>query len=185
MSFVDSITERCEMPLVIAFVSLNGYTVQAARLSDGIVADTMNAYYCLVQKHVEDVAGHVVKFIGDGALIVFRTEQADRGICGLLDLKTLVDTWFEERAWACRLVVRVHADVAIAGIFGNGAAARFDVIGNAVNVAATVQTRSVALTAEAFRKLSPESRKRFKKHTLPVTYMRIEDRHPHRTGRTA
>jgi hypothetical protein len=34
------------------------------------------------------------------------------------------------------------------------------------------------LTVEAFRKLSPPMRKRFKKHTPTVTYIRTED--PHR-----
>jgi hypothetical protein len=33
----------------------------------------------------------------------------------------------------------------------------------------------VALSGEAFRKLGPEMRKRFKKHTPPITYIRVED----------
>jgi class 3 adenylate cyclase len=183
MSFVDAISERCETPLVIAFLSLNGYTVQASKLPDATVADTVNDYYELVDGHVIEAGGHVVKFIGDGALVVFPMERADSGICALLDLKTAVDRWYADRDWSCRMVVRVHAASVIAGPFGSGANTRFDVIGNAVNIAATVRTNGVALTAEAFRKLSEESRKRFKKHTPPVTYIPSEDRHPHRTGR--
>ena len=34
----------------------------------------------------------------------------------------------------------------------------------------------VTLTVNAFRKLGPALRRRFKKHTPPVTYIRLEDR---------
>ena len=184
MSFVDTIVERCEMPLVIAFVGLNGFTVQASRLSDATVAETMHEYYELLAGKVSDAGGHVVKFIGDGALIVFPMQQADAGICFLLDLQSEVDRWLVSRDWSCHMALRVHAAPVVAGVFGSGPHARFDVIGNAVNIAATVRTSGVALTAEAFRKLSAESRKRFKKHTPPVTYIPIEAQHPHRTGRS-
>jgi hypothetical protein len=34
----------------------------------------------------------------------------------------------------------------------------------------------VTLSVAAFRKLGPALRRRFKKHTAPVTYIRLEDR---------
>ena len=45
-----------------------------------------------------------------------------------------------------------------------------------MNVAATLDATGVALSVAAFRKLGPELRRRFKKHTPPVTYIRLEDR---------
>jgi len=53
---------------------------------------------------------------------------------------------------------------------------RYDVIGKTVNVAATLEATGVALSVAAFRKLEPALRRRFKKHTPPVTYIRLEDR---------
>lgn len=41
----------------------------------------------------------------------------------------------------------------------------------------------MTLSAEAFRKLSPETRKRFKKHSEPVAYIRTEDPHTRRRPR--
>jgi hypothetical protein len=35
----------------------------------------------------------------------------------------------------------------------------------------------MALSPQAFRKLEPETRKLFKKHTPPVTYIPVEERH--------
>ena len=44
-----------------------------------------------------------------------------------------------------------------------------------VNTAARLDASGVTLSVEAFRKLGPELRTRFKKHTLPITYIRSED----------
>jgi hypothetical protein len=41
-----------------------------------------------------------------------------------------------------------------------------------------LKTQGFAITPEVFRKLTPETRKLFKKHTPPVTYIPIG--HPHR-----
>lgn len=71
---------------------------------------------------------------------------------GLPALKCDIDAW-----WAARVVV---------GPFG--AEARFDVIGNEVNVAATLPARTVSLSAEAFRRLKSGKRRAFKKHRAPV-----------------
>jgi hypothetical protein len=62
------------------------------------------------------------------------------------------------------------------GPFGAAGARRFDVIGKAVNTAATLADGSgVTLSVSAFRKLGPELRRRFHKHTPPITYIRLED----------
>jgi hypothetical protein len=56
--------------------------------------------------------------------------------------------------------------------------ARAEVLGKEVNATAMLDSMGVALSVEAFRRLDPEARKRFKKHTPPVTYIRTGD--PHR-----
>jgi hypothetical protein len=46
-----------------------------------------------------------------------------------------------------------------------------------------LDSTGVALSVEAFRKLSPDMRRRFKKHTPPITYIRTEDPHRFRPRR--
>jgi len=43
------------------------------------------------------------------------------------------------------------------------------------NVAAMLDATGVTLSVEAFRKLGPDVRARFKKHTPPITYIRLQD----------
>jgi adenylate cyclase len=172
---------RTELPLLIAFADLTRYSFMSTRVGDEALAQTMDAYYERVAARIEAGGGRVVKFIGDAALAVFPPEAADRAVAALLELKEEVDRSFEALGWECRLIVKVHFGPVIAGPYGASGAKRFDVLGKAVNAAAMLDSTGIALSAEAFRKLGPETRKRFKKHTPTITYIRTED--PHRFRR--
>ena len=74
--------------MLVAFVDLTGFAIQAARVDDGEVADVLDGYYQLIAEHVTAAGGRVVKFIGDGALVVFDDGDADRGVEALLEVKT-------------------------------------------------------------------------------------------------
>jgi len=172
---------RVEVPLLVAFIDLSGYALQATRVTDDELAAIVDGYYELVAARVTAAGGRVVKFIGDGALVVFDVAAADAGVAALLELKDDVDRYLANAGWGCRANIKAHVGPVIAGPYGARDDKRFDVIGKTVNTAAMLDSSGVALSAEAFRKLSPEMRQRFKKHTWPTTYIRVED--PHRFRR--
>jgi class 3 adenylate cyclase len=174
-------TQRAEVPMLVAFVDLTGFAMQSVRVADEELAEVIDGYYRLVAACVTAAGGRTVKFIGDAALVVFGEDAVDRGVGALLDVKAEGDRYFGERRWDCRVTVKAHVGSVIAGAFGPPDDQRFDVIGKTVNTAAMLDSTGVALSVEAFRKLSPEMRQRFKKHTWPVTYIRTED--PHRFRR--
>lgn len=172
-----SLSARVEVPLLIVFADCTRYTLQSYRLSSAQLAETMNTFYEKVSTRVRSGAGRLVKFIGDAALFVFAEENVDQGAETLLALKQEIDDWFISLGWESRLRIKAHFGPVIAGLYGPSWDQRFDVIGKEVNIAAMLETPGVALSAEAFRRLSPELRQRFKKHTPPVTYIRQEDPH--------
>lgn len=164
-------TVRGEQSLVVAFFDLKGFAAQAARLDDRELADRLDDYYGRVAGRIAAAGGHVVKFFGDGGLVVFHREVADVAVDALLALKAELDDWLAQIGWDCRLTIKVHVGDAIVGPF-NG---RLDVIGREVNAAAMLDSTGVALSVAAFRALGSELRTRFRKHTPPVTYIRHED----------
>jgi class 3 adenylate cyclase len=87
----------------------------------------------------------------------------------------------EQVKWECRLAAKAHFGPAIAGPFGLTDDKRYDVLGKTVNTAAMLDSTGVTLSVPAFRKLSPALRRRFKKHTSPVIYIRNEDPRRFRT----
>jgi adenylate cyclase len=167
--------QRPEVPLLVAFIDLTRFGAQSGRVSDAALAETLDAYYEQVAAAIEAGGGRLVKFVGDGALAVFGQDGVDRGVQTLLDLKDEIDAFMAARQWECRLAIKVHFGSAVAGLFGPADAKRFDVVGKTVNTAATLDSTGVTLSVTAFRKLGPELRRRFRKHTPPVTYIRHED----------
>jgi adenylate cyclase len=166
---------RAELPFLIAFVDLTRFFVQSQRVSDTTMADVIDGYYQRVASIVDKGGGRVVKFIGDAALVVFPENAVDGGVQALLDLKESVDELMAAEGWDCRLTVKAHFGTTVAGPFGPSSSRHFDVIGKAVNTAAALDSMGVTLSVSAFRKLRPEIRRRFKKHTPPITYIRNED----------
>ena len=178
---LGDVETRVELSMLVAFIDLTGYAMQSTRVADDELAEVVDGYYETVGTMITDAGGRVVKFIGDGVLVVFAADDADRGVAALMALKEAVDRYLEGRGWPCRLLVKAHVGPVIAGPYGARGDKRFDVIGKTVNTAAMLDAMGVALSAEAFRKLSPQMRQRFKKHTWPTTYIRTED--PHRFRR--
>jgi class 3 adenylate cyclase len=170
---------RSETSLLIAFTNLSRFTAQSLRQNDIETANMVDAYYEHLASAVEAAGGKVVKFIGDGALIVFPEDAVDRGVEMLLNAKTSIDSLMSDRGWDCRFGARVHFGTVVAGPFGARSAKKFDVIGKAVNATALLDYPSgITLSVEAFRQLNPALRTHFKKHTLPITYIRTEDPRP-------
>jgi class 3 adenylate cyclase len=166
---------RAVASLLVAFVDLTRFAAQSQRVDDVELADTIDAYYEHVGAAVQAAGGRIVKFIGDGVLIVFEADQVDRGVEALLGLKESIDRLMTQRGWECRLVAKAHFGTAIAGLFGVAGDKHHDVIGKAVNTTVALDGSGVTLSVAAFRKLGPVLRRRFKKHTPPVSYIRIED----------
>jgi adenylate cyclase len=173
-----------EVPLLVAFADFLRYTAQVDRLPDAEVARVMAAYYALAGARIAAGGGRVVKFVGDAMLAVFPAEEAENGVLSLLDLKDAADEFMVQQGWDCRLVVKAHFGSVAEGTFSVGTEQRYDVLGKTVSIAARLEAGAgVSLSAEAFRRLGPEARRRFKKHTPPVTYIRAEDSHSPRWAR--
>lgn len=172
---LTDLSERRPLDLLIVFTDLTGFSKQARKLEDDALAAAVDELYERIDGRVAPAGGLVVKFIGDACLMVFAEDNVDRAVTVLLDLKESIDAWLSSMGWPCRMMVKAHFGRVIAGPYGGPGRKRFDVIGNAVNTAAMLDSTGVALSVAAFRKLSSELRKQFKKHTPPVTYIRHDD----------
>jgi class 3 adenylate cyclase len=123
----------------------------------------------MTEDAVGAAGGLVVKFMGDAALVVFPEDLADQGIMALLDLKADIDRWLQDRPIGNSLHVNVHFGETMIGRMGR--AGHLDVIGETVNIAATLGSRGFGLSQQAFRCLSPEHRRLFHRFTPPALYL--------------
>ena len=162
---------------LIAFCDLTGFGKLSRRNDDAAVFAFLSGLYELIGEVIESAGGRVIKFIADTALVVFEEAGVDAGVRALKELKSRVDTYTRKNGFDSTLVVKAHFGSAVCGMLGTKSGKLYDIIGNAVNIAAALESHGFAISVEVFRKLKPETRKLFKKHTPPVTYIDIEERH--------
>ena len=176
MPKADPVSSRVERAVLIVFADLTRFMVNSRSTPDPALAELLDGYYRHAEGLVSAAGGRVVKFMGDAFLAVWPETGAGDGVEGLPALKRDIDAWWAARGWDSRVVLKAHFGRAVVGPFG--AEARFDVIGNEVNVAATLPARTVSLSAEAFRRLENGKRRAFRKHRAPVVYIPADDPRP-------
>jgi len=170
-------TTFVERDLVVAFFDLSAFMRYCRVAPMATVVTNLAAYYEWVGEVVSAGGGQVVKFIGDAGLLVYPAAQADAAVNNLLRLKTEGDAWWKARNVATENILKAHCGSAFCGEFGARKDKRFDAFGEAVNTAAVLPSNGFALTPTLFRALSPATRKHFKKHTPPITYIPVGERH--------
>lgn len=134
-----------ERNLVIAFVDLSRFAIDAQTRTNREIASMLETFYELVGDRIGN-SGRIVKFIGDAALIVFEEAAIEGAVKKLRALKESTDSLMQERGWQCRLNVKVHLGAVMTGEFGARGGKRFDVIGTAVNDAARLKGEGVVLS---------------------------------------
>lgn len=157
---------------LICFYDIRGFTRVVESRSDIEVFELLDAMAHETDRCVGDSGGQVVKYIGDAALIIYPEETADAGVRALLDLKPALEQILADRATPAQVVFAVHIGEIAIGPFGSKG--NIDIMGSAVNTTATLERTpcksNFIISAQAFRNLEPETRKRFHKFTAPVVY---------------
>jgi class 3 adenylate cyclase len=170
-------TRVCEVNVLVGFFDLTQFARFSREHTNREVFDLLQQYFELVGQIVSAGGGTVVKFIGDAGLVVFPEKSVNSGVLALKRLKDEGDRWLADRGVPCRNVVKGHFGPVVCGPLGTLEDKRFDIIGETVNIAALLQTDGLGMSAQVFRKLDKDVRKHFKKHTPPITYIPVDQRH--------
>jgi len=156
--------------LGVAFFDLSRISEWASSEDDCRIAGFFQLFYETAARLIEPAGGTIVKFTGDAGLAVFPEEAAEPVIFALAEFADEARRLGQEHALDTYLNINVHVGPVLAGSFGPPGAERYDVIGKTVNIAARLGRRGLTLSAQAFRCLSEDGRKRFQKILQPITY---------------
>jgi len=110
--------------------------------------------------------------------VAFPAELADTAVRALQSLRSKGQDWLAERGYKSHVIVKLHLGPVAIGRVGGPGEEIIDVYGKTVNVAASLPSSGLAMTPAVFRSLQPETRKLFKKHTPPITYIDAADPRP-------
>ncbi|MBU9765672.1 adenylate/guanylate cyclase domain-containing protein [Mycobacterium sp. TNTM28] len=151
-----------EVDVTLMFVDVRGFTSFAEHLRPTEVVTTLNRLFELIVPIVHEHGGHVDKYAGDGLMAVFgaprrQDRHADEALGAALRIAEAVG---EEFGGTLSVGVGLNSGSVVAGNVGGAGRLEFSVIGDAVNVAARVETATrqtgdtVLLTAATLDQLS-------------------------------
>ena len=175
MAAFDEIQKPTKTNVLICFCDLFRFLDIVRQMKDGLeLFDVLNGMAVTIIRHINGTKGRVIKFIGDSALIAFPEESVDEGVLQLLELRERVIAYFKELSIDVKMHVGLHFGEVVVGPFGEEPNKSIDLFGDSVNKASMLAGKDYrakfVITPQVFRKLKPETRKKFHKYTPPVVY---------------
>nr|WP_246002482.1 adenylate/guanylate cyclase domain-containing protein [Allorhizocola rhizosphaerae] len=127
------------------FADLRGFTTFSEAVSPGDIVVMLNRYHGAAVPCILDNGGTIVQFVGDALLALFnaparQTDHAARAVRAALEMQRAVESIAAENpAWP-RFRVGANTGPALVGNIGSEQLRGFNAMGDAVNVAARLQT---------------------------------------------
>ena len=166
-----SIKQPTEIELLVVVFDLTNFTKFARTSSSSQVFLKMKEFNELTSRFVQKNGGLVIKFLGDAGLCIFPMNLSSKAICAMTEMKTQVDKWLDQNMPGSHLAVNCHVGTVTVGPTpGFNGEQQVDVMGEAVNICFTMSKRGFVISPQAFRSLTSDARKQFKKFTPPITY---------------
>ncbi|MCA1558465.1 MAG: tetratricopeptide repeat protein, partial [Acidobacteria bacterium] len=139
--------------VTIIFTDIRNFTTLSENSDPGHVVTWLNEYFSRMNEVVQQHGGFINKFIGDGLMIVFgaplkqdEREQARRAVdCGLAmlaEVARLRQEWQATDRPQIQIGVGVHTGEASCGIVGAEQRLEYTVIGDAVNLASRLESKT-------------------------------------------
>ncbi len=175
MKHFDSLADGETTEALIGCADLTRFAeiARAGTLAD--VHDLVSALADTCAEVIEPTTGQIIKYIGDAVLTAFPAGAADEGVRTLLDLRERLVARFATRGIGVTMTAHV-GEVVVARM---RPVAGVDIFGDAVNTAFTMDRRThrgrLLISPQAFRRLAPETRRRFHRHTPPIVYVAEDD----------
>ncbi len=178
MTQFDQITSPQEMNLLVGFFDLTRFLKFVQQHNNQEVFEVLSAYFEFAGDIIEGSGGTIVKFLGDAGLVIYSANKVNDGVLALLSLKKDGDAWLADHHLPCRNKISAHFGPVVCGHLGTKTHKIFDIIGDTVNTAVMMNSGGLTLSTQVFRQLGSDTRKLFKKHTPPITYIPVDE--PHR-----
>lgn len=126
------------------FADLRGFTSFSERSSPEEVVEVLNRYFGLAVPRILDAGGTVVQFVGDALLAVFnapsrQSDHAHRACAAALAMQDAIREVVEEHDTWPSFRIGINSGPALVGNIGSDEFRSFNVMGDAVNVAARLE----------------------------------------------
>lgn len=136
--------------VTVLMADIVGYSTFSESRPPEEVVRVLNQYFTEVVEAIQDAGGTVDKFIGDGLLAIFgaplplETDGAEQAVAAAVEMERRLERlqvgWREQGLPELDIGIGVHTGEAVVGNIGSPRKMEFTVIGDAVNVAARIES---------------------------------------------
>ncbi len=132
--------------VAVLFVDIRGFTGFAEKQLPFDVSNVLNRYFDMMGVQVERHGGHILDYLGDGIMTLFRPGDEDparralRCAIGMRDASQSFCGWaLDHFQTSLRTGIAVHAGRAVVGRFGYFRARHLNAVGDVLNLAARLE----------------------------------------------
>ena len=136
---LDAMRAGQAQQMAIVFVDIRGFTGMAETMDVPALSAFLAQYRARISASADATGGIVDKFVGDGAMVVFDDRHGDAATCAVAFARDLLG-----RVDDVRLGIGIHIGQVFAGVVGEEGRLEYTVLGDAVNVAARLETATKA-----------------------------------------
>ncbi|MEX0308985.1 MAG: adenylate/guanylate cyclase domain-containing protein [Tateyamaria sp.] len=136
---LDAMRAGRQQRMAIAFVDIRGFTGMAETMDVPALSAFLARYRACISASADATGGIVDKFVGDGAMVVFDDSHDDAATCAVAFSRDLLMRFDE-----VNLGIGIHIGQVFAGVVGEEGRLEYTVLGDAVNVAARLETATKA-----------------------------------------
>jgi class 3 adenylate cyclase len=173
MNHFSHITNGQKIHALISVCDITGFARISREKGIEVIFTLMEDFTSLISRKMMNSSGKIIKYIGDSALIMFPENAVDEGVNLLLLLKEEIEAFFIKKGMNNRITFSLHFGEVIAGRFEPFH--EIDILGDAVNIAFMIDRGAYrgrfVISPQVFRKLRPDTRKKFHKFTPPIVYL--------------
>lgn len=143
--------------VTILFADVQGFTALTEKLDPDVLMRLLGGYFSAMSEAIAAHHGHVNRFIGDGLIALFgaldaNPWQARDAVEASLAMRTNLATYNQglaaEGLPCIEVGIGINHGVVVVGVVGQESLLQFDVLGDAVNVAARVEQLTRTLGAD-------------------------------------
>ena len=132
---LDAMREGRQQQMAIVFIDIRGFTLMAEKMDAPALSSFLARYRAGISAAADATGGIVDKFVGDGAMVVFDDSQGDASTAAIAFARELL-----ARTADVPLGVGIHLGQVYVGVVGDEGRLEYTVLGDAVNVAARLET---------------------------------------------
>jgi len=158
MSYFDEINAPIEVNLLVASCDIKGFAKECEKFTNHRIFEIMSQFQTICYNIIDNSGGQIIKFMGDGILIIFPGHIANSAVQVLKELQVRIDRFIKAFCPDCLFIVKAHYGLTVCGKIGKDNHKQLDIIGKVVHHTFKMESDGFAISEALEERLKQTGR---------------------------